>query len=526
MVFMQMMTSASVYPWVEAEHMWFRGFLYLDKAVLKGHQAIQYIKNRLISNSLDELLPTLNGRFAFILTNEKGIFLVVDRVRSFPIYFTVLHDKLCVSDNVWSLYEANPNLSLCDKSLDDYKTNELFVVGGYTLFEQVKQVRASAYVSYDRASRETKTFFYFRHDHDVYQCTTTSLYNDFKDTYNKIGDNLITALNGRPAIVPLSGGSDSRMIVTLLKERDYNNVLCYTYGRKNNKEMNISREVAKKMGYKWIFIPYSRKEIRNLRKNEQFNSYLIWAGGASTPHIQDFLAVKRLIDENKIPEEAVFVPGHTGDLVSGGHIIDDELALRSTNWEDCLPVLNKKFYKSRALSPNLLNRLQESYRDLFEGFSEPPSALEWFNILERQAKFIVHSIRLYEFFGYEWLIPLWDNEIFEFWKTVPLPLRYRRRLYLEYTEDGIPSTSDENFLTKIRHTIYRSSLLTSAARYFSKPVKYFSSDLLLENFYSFPEYIRMCLKKDEYLTYHTLVHDWYLFILQERMKESIEKQQA
>ena len=98
---MQMMTSASVYPWVEAEHMWFRGFLYLDKAVLKGHQAIQYIKNRLISNSLDELLPTLNGRFAFILTNEKGIFLVVDRVRSFPIYFTVLHDKLYVRDNVW-----------------------------------------------------------------------------------------------------------------------------------------------------------------------------------------------------------------------------------------------------------------------------------------------------------------------------------------------------------------------------------------------------------------------------------------
>src|SRR5690606_38579462 len=146
------------------------------------------------------------------------------------------------------------------------------------------------------------------------------------------------------------------------KERDYNNVLCYTYGRKNNKEMNISREVAKKMGYKWIFIPYSKKEIRNLRKNEQFNSYLIWAGGASTPHIQDFLAVKRLIDENKIPEEAVFVPGHTGDLVSGGQIIDDELALRSTNWEDCLPVLNKKFYKSRALAPNSLNRLQESYR--------------------------------------------------------------------------------------------------------------------------------------------------------------------
>ena len=153
------------------------------------------------------------------------------------------------------------------------------------------------------------------------------------------------------------------------------------------------------MGYKWIFIPYSRKEIRNLRKNEQFNSYLIWAGGASTPHIQEFLAVKRLIDENKIPEEAVFVPGHTGDLVSGGQIIDDELALRSTNWEDCLPVLNKKFYKSRALAPNLLNRLQESYRDLFEGFSEPPSALEWFNILERQAKFIVNSIRLYEFSG-------------------------------------------------------------------------------------------------------------------------------
>ena len=40
----------------------------------------------------------------------------------------------------------------------------------------------------------------------------------------------------------------------------------------------------------------------------------------SLPNIDDWCALSRLKEENLIPENAVFVPGHTGDFITGGHL--------------------------------------------------------------------------------------------------------------------------------------------------------------------------------------------------------------
>ena len=39
---------------------------------------------------------------------------------------------------------------------------------------------------------------------------------------------------------------------------------------------------------------------------------------------------------------------------------------------------------------------------------------EW-NILNRQVKFIVNSARVYEYFGLQWTVPLWDRHFAGFW---------------------------------------------------------------------------------------------------------------
>lgn len=51
---------------------------------------------------------------------------------------------------------------------------------------------------------------------------------------------------------------------------------------------------------------------------------------------------------------------------------------------------------------------------------------------ERVSKFIINSVRAYEFFGYEWWTPYWDNEFVRFWYNVPEILRTGQRLYKEY----------------------------------------------------------------------------------------------
>jgi hypothetical protein len=39
---------------------------------------------------------------------------------------------------------------------------------------------------------------------------------------------------------------------------------------------------------------------------------------------------------------------------------------------------------------------------------------EIFDWRERQSKFIVSAIRPYRFFGYQWLMPLWDKRFIDF----------------------------------------------------------------------------------------------------------------
>ncbi len=56
------------------------------------------------------------------------------------------------------------------------------------------------------------------------------------------------------------------------------------------------------------------------------------------------------------------------------------------------------------------------------------NAIEFFNGYERQAKFIVNSVRVYEYFGYAWRIPIVDRELNDFFLKVPLQYRMTTRI--------------------------------------------------------------------------------------------------
>ena len=51
---------------------------------------------------------------------------------------------------------------------------------------------------------------------------------------------------------------------------------------------------------------------------------------------------------------------------------------------------------------------------------------------ERQSKFIINSCRVYEFYGFEWRLPLWDLEFINFWSRIPLEMRENKKLYKQY----------------------------------------------------------------------------------------------
>jgi asparagine synthase (glutamine-hydrolysing) len=169
--------------------------------------------------------------------------------------------------------------------------------------------------------------------------------------------------------------------------------------------------------------------------------------------MQDFPAVKELKIQGKIPENSVFVPGHTGY----GCYIPEYCLDNSTSFdsEAYLAASLKNHYNlwgwpyGQELEKIFKQRISKSISGLEIKDNETfANAIEYFDSNERQAKFIYNSVRVYEFFGYEWRIPLCDTELIKFFLRVPLKYRINQDLYKKYARDCLFSR-DLEMLKKI-----------------------------------------------------------------------------
>ena len=91
--------------------------------------------------------------------------------------------------------------------------------------------------------------------------------------FSKIFLDLINSAKGRQIVVFLSGGLDSRLIVCGLKKFGYKNVLCVSYGIKNNWEAFIGKKVANALEYDWKFVEINSKEASAFYNSEVFKFF-------------------------------------------------------------------------------------------------------------------------------------------------------------------------------------------------------------------------------------------------------------
>ncbi len=398
-------------------------------------------------NELGTLLEGLNGEFAIVAETESRIFCAVDKLRRIPLFYIVTKDNFIVSDDAYYLKnKINPRFN--EKNAAEFMVAG-YVTGAETLFDGVKQIRNGEFLTYQKKDNLLKTTFYFRFLHGNYHKLPESellemLDHVFMNTFSRLIESTIK--QGKKLVVPLSGGLDSRVIVAMLKRLGINDVVCISYGGKGNRESVISKKVAEALGYKWFFVEYTARKWYEYYNSKEADCYKLFAGNLSSlPHMQDYLAVRELKDQGKLPDNSVFVPGHTADMLSGSHIprhyldnskkydseafVVDSLKLHYNLW---------KWSHESELKHIFEEKLNSSKSGLeINDNSTCASAVEFFDFSERQAKFIVNAVRTYDFFGYEWRTPFWDTELIDFFLKVPLEHRIDQDLYIKYARDRL-----------------------------------------------------------------------------------------
>lgn len=420
-----------------------KGYSFYEGKLYKGREFLNLIDSCNSEIEFSNMIKKLNGMFLVIKIGDDFCYIAADRLRSYPVFYSIKNKEIYISDDAqWIINQIKEN------EIDELSKTEFlmcgYVSGPDTLNPKIKQVQAGEilFIYKEYNGYKIKPYRYYRFIHyDYFNIPEEELLKKMDEIMIKIFERLMNSVNNRTIIVPLSGGYDSRLIVLMLKRLGYDKVICFSYGKAGNIESEISKMIAKQLNFEWIFVEYSNSLWYKWYNSEKFKKYSEYAGGiSSVAHIQDWPAVMYLKEKNLIPNDSIFVPGHSGDFLAGSHIPKKFYRLKHIEREKLLNEIINYHYnlqcwepKFRRYKTGIKNKISDIIGDLPVGkVDEATSAFELWDWQERQSKFICNSVRVYEFWGYEFRLPLWDNELMLFYERVPLEERFNKVLYDKY----------------------------------------------------------------------------------------------
>jgi asparagine synthase (glutamine-hydrolysing) len=422
------------------------GYAHLDERYLDARQLAERVNASPDLDSWRSLVSRLNGCFALV-TSRRGLqAAAVDRVRTIPLFFAVR------GADAWLTDDAPWLRGVLGQRERNTLAEEEFALTGYvtgrdTLDCNIHQITAGCVADFSRPAGSPPAIarYYRFHHTELTTAPHARLIEDLVGVHERVFRRLVRSVDDRTIVVPMSGGYDSRLIGVSLRDLGCRKVICYSYGVPGNWESKISRELAEYLGFPWLFVPYSGERWTAWSRTPEFERYLDWAGAlASEPHLQDWPAVRTLKLEQRVPPDSVFVPGHSGDFLAGSHVPKWFVDTPEITRERLVDTILRAHYSLWEWPRGERERLREAFAGRIEAIvgpitrSTPEEAAdlyEWWDLEERQAKFICNSVRVYESFGFDWRLPLFDAELMDFWSHIPVELRTSRALYFEFVKD-------------------------------------------------------------------------------------------
>jgi asparagine synthase (glutamine-hydrolysing) len=382
--------------------------------------------------------------FYLIIETPSFTYAATDHLRSLPLLID--HRAKCIDIHDSGLhlaykFEEIAKDALCEFSLANY------VTGSETLINKVYAVPAGSVAIYEKKRDLLRIESYVRYLPD--SCDSEILSYDFLCKLNATTEQVFSALalraQSKSIVVPLSGGLDSRFVLSALKNYGVRRIKTFTYGTRYNTDVKNARKVAERLGVAWVYVDYEHKDYYRFRRSEIVKRYFAYAHNfTSLPFMSDEFAVYSLIKSGYIvPGETIFVNGQSGDFTSGGHLFGRHLpdikiggsytfselasSIRCKHFTNRKIGLEEKFLVDSRIAKCLSINAKESMSG--------KQLLNWYECWEaseRQAKYVINGQRAYEYFNCQWSLPLWDRRFFDIWRTAPIEFKLHQKSYLKF----------------------------------------------------------------------------------------------
>lgn len=403
-----------------------KGFAFWDTELLQAETLCRKVAEAWEENRLDECLYRLNGSFGMVLMREGQCLLVADKLKTYPLLYYKTENGYAVTDSGIMAWET-----IGDRAFSELSVCEYLSVGhvgeNRTLLQGCRVVPAASYVWMEEGQAREKSY-----DRPVEKHAMAPIPGQFalSTVLEKMTERMWKIADGRPVAIPLSGGYDSRLVACMCRKYGFPRVICYTYGIKESPEVAVSRKVADQLDLEWHFVEYTSEKWARFIESPDFEGYLHYGGNLkSIAHIQDIVAVRELKEKKLLPEDALIMPGHSGDMLGGSHFSDG-----LTQHNIAKRIFDKYFNVNFLTAKSRKCVLQALASELENAGEEEESLLEAFfdwGVRNRQSNLIVNSVRAYEYEGFDWYLPLWDDAFVRYWRSIPCRERKGSSLYNE-----------------------------------------------------------------------------------------------
>jgi len=418
-----------------------RGQAFRGDDLLAGESLCEHFADATTLDAFAEALDALNGFFAVVVDGTDGVLLGVDHVRSIPLVYAPAAPSLA-GDDVTAVAER------LDGAYDPLAESEFLVSGGVlddrTLFSDLRTVRPGEAVRLADGESETVRYTDFRprvdeppgdgdtagdgdadpDDADARERLETAIDAAFDRFAEVVGD--------RQVAVALSGGYDSRLLVTELARRDVD-LLTYSFGRPDAEDVRVARDVAAALAVPWEFVEYSTERWGAWYRSPERPSYVERAFTYdSIPNYGSLPAVSRLRGRDVIDENAVCSSGQT--VVGVSENVPGEIETAAPTRADLVDAIVRYLarwqWENPAFDAALRSQVEASIPGgEVESLPDAFARFERWKRLERHTKYFVADVRQYDFHGLEWWLPLWDRAVVDAWAAVPFPRRREKGLY-------------------------------------------------------------------------------------------------